>query len=76
MGQTLDCFCKGIEFIQSHRPEEAIPNTYDKFEPGLKKLLHSVEPKGLQLLAGAHAVKVTIFNRRKWIQNTNENINT
>ena len=25
MEQTLDCFCKGIEFTQSHRPEEAIP---------------------------------------------------
>ena len=25
MGQTLDCFCKGIGFTQSHRPEEAIP---------------------------------------------------
>ena len=65
MGQTLDCLCKGIEFTQSHRPEEAIPDSYDKFEPGLKKLLHSIEPKGSQLLAGAHAVKVKIFNRRK-----------
>ena len=36
MGQTLDCFCKGIEFTQSHRPEEAIPHSYDKCEPGLK----------------------------------------
>ena len=25
MEQALDCFCKGIEFNQSHRPEEAIP---------------------------------------------------
>ena len=25
MEQALDCFCKGIEFTQSHRPEEAIP---------------------------------------------------
>ena len=34
MGQTLDCFCKGMEFTQSHRPEEAIPDSYDKCEPG------------------------------------------
>ena len=26
MGQTIDCLCKGIEFAQSHWPEEAIPN--------------------------------------------------
>ena len=38
MGQTLDYFYKGIEFTQSHRPEEAIPNSYDKFEPGLSNL--------------------------------------
>ena len=25
MGQTLDCFCKGIELTHSHQPEEAIP---------------------------------------------------
>ena len=31
MGQTLDCFCKDIEFMaQSHRPEEAISDSYDK----------------------------------------------
>ena len=30
MGQTLDCFYKGIEFTQSHRPEEAIPDSYDR----------------------------------------------
>ena len=36
MGQILDCFCKGIEFTQSHRPEEAICSSYDKYEPGLK----------------------------------------
>ena len=35
MGQTLDCFDKGIEFTQSHRPEEAIPDSYDKCEPAL-----------------------------------------
>ena len=34
MGQTLDCFCKGMAFTQSHRPEEAIPNSYDKCKPG------------------------------------------
>ena len=28
MGLTLDC--KGIELTQSHRPEEAIPDPYDK----------------------------------------------
>ena len=39
MGQTLDCLkdclCKGIEFTQSHRPKEAIADSYDKCEPGL-----------------------------------------
>ena len=35
MGQTLDCFCKCIQFTQSHRPEEAIPDSYNKCEPGL-----------------------------------------
>ena len=29
----LDCFFKGIEFTQSHRPEEAIPDPYDKYGP-------------------------------------------
>ena len=33
----MDCFCNGIEFTQSHRSEEAIPDSYDKFEPGLKR---------------------------------------
>ena len=28
----LDCFCNGIEFTQSHRPEEVIPDTCEKFE--------------------------------------------
>ena len=27
-------FYSYIEFIQSHRPEEAIPDSYDKCEPG------------------------------------------
>ena len=27
MGQTLDSFCKGTEFTQSHRREEAIPDS-------------------------------------------------
>ena len=40
MGQTLDCFYKGIEFAQSHRSEEAIPDCYDKCEPGLKAQYH------------------------------------
>ena len=35
MGQTLDCLCKGIEFTQSHRPKEAIADSYNKCEPGL-----------------------------------------
>ena len=35
MGQTLDCFCKGTEFAQSHRPEEAIPDSHDKCELAL-----------------------------------------
>ena len=40
MGQTLDCFCKGKEFTQSHRPEEAIRDSYDKCEPDLRELCH------------------------------------
>ena len=35
MGQTLDCLCKGIEFTQSYQPEEAIADSYDRFDPGL-----------------------------------------
>ena len=35
-GQISDCFCNGIEFTQSHRPEEVIPDPCDKCEPGLK----------------------------------------
>ena len=38
MGQTLDCFCKGIEFTRSHRPGEVIPDSYDKCEPGLNSV--------------------------------------
>ena len=37
MGQTLDYFCKGIEFTQSHQPEGAISDSYDKREPGLRR---------------------------------------
>ena len=44
MGQTLDCFCKGIEFAQSHRPEEAIPYSYDKCEPDSKAFHRPVSP--------------------------------
>ena len=40
MGQTLDCFHKGIEFSQSHRPEEVIPDSYDKCEPRSSKCLN------------------------------------
>ena len=40
MGQTLDCCYKGIKFTQSHRPEETIPDPYDKCEPGLRCLLN------------------------------------
>ena len=36
MGQILDCFGKGTEFTQSHRLEEAIPDSYDKCEPGFR----------------------------------------
>ena len=35
MAQTLRCFGKCIESIQSHRPEEAIPDSYDKCEPSV-----------------------------------------
>ena len=35
MGRILDCFCKGIIFTQSHRPEVAIPDSYDKWETDL-----------------------------------------
>ena len=31
LGEILDCFCNHIEFTQ---PEEAIPDSYDKCEPG------------------------------------------
>ena len=38
MGRRLDCFCKGIQlyitFTQSHRPEEAILDSYDKYVSG------------------------------------------
>ena len=41
MGQIIDCFCDGIhwyiEFIQSHRPEVAFPDSGDKCELGLRK---------------------------------------
>ena len=36
MGQTLDCYYKGIEFTQLHRPEEAIPDSNDNCEPGFR----------------------------------------
>ena len=35
MGQIIDYFCNGIEFTQSHQPEEAPPDSYTKCEPGL-----------------------------------------
>ena len=36
MGQTLDYFCKGTEFTQSHRPEEAVPDSCDTCKPGFR----------------------------------------
>ena len=40
----MDCLCKGlylyITFTQSHWLEEAIPDSYDKCEPGFKAMLH------------------------------------
>ena len=39
MGKISDCFCKGAEFAQSHRPEEANPGSYDKCEPGFMALI-------------------------------------
>ena len=36
MGQTLDCFCKGIKSTQFHRQEEAIADSYVQCEPGSK----------------------------------------
>ena len=35
MGQTLDCFGKGIAFTQSRQSEGAIPDSYDNYEAGL-----------------------------------------
>ena len=43
MGQTLDCFCKSIEFTLSHRLEEAIPDSYDKCASGFRGLKLHVE---------------------------------
>ena len=34
----LDCFCNGIQFTQSHRPKDVIPDFYDKCERGLNKI--------------------------------------
>ena len=34
----LDCFFNGIEFTQSHRPEEVISDTYDKCEAGVQNV--------------------------------------
>ena len=42
MGEKLDCFCKGMEFAQSHRPEEAVSDSYVKCEPGLSVRLSLV----------------------------------
>ena len=47
MGQTFDCLWKGIEFTQSHRPEEAIPDSYDKFEPRLSLVPTCRKNRGL-----------------------------
>ena len=45
MGQTLECFCKGIEFTRSHRAEEAIPDPYEKCEPGLCCFVQKITPQ-------------------------------
>ena len=44
MGQTLECFCKGIEFTRSHRAE-AIPDPYEKCEPGLCCFVQKITPQ-------------------------------
>ena len=36
MGEILHCFRNAIEFTQSHRPEEVIPDPYDKCEAGFR----------------------------------------
>ena len=43
MGQTLDCFCKGIGSIQSHRPEQAIPDSYDRCQPGFSSSIATTQ---------------------------------
>ena len=57
MGQTLDCFGKGIEFTQSHRPEEAIADSYDKCEPGFKPALF--------IHCDSSAMSLTVITDRK-----------
>ena len=37
--QYIDCFCNGLEFTQSHRREEVMPNSYDKCKLGLSRVL-------------------------------------
>ena len=34
IGRILDHFCKDVAFTQSHRPEEAITDSYNKCGPG------------------------------------------
>ena len=65
MGQTLDCFCKGIEFTRSYRPGEVIPDSYDKCEPGLNSVhVHdrmqnlSMPSKGNLASLSGHSVAV------------------
>ena len=46
MGQALDFYCEGVEFTQSYRPEEAIPDSQNKCEPGLTFKILAIETLG------------------------------
>ena len=48
MGEILNCICNGIEFTQSHRPEEVIRDSYDKCEAGFR--LYSATVLGFDLV--------------------------
>ena len=43
MGQILDCFRNGVEFTQSQRPGEVIPDSYEKFNAGFLGVCGSLE---------------------------------
>ena len=74
MGQTLDCFCKGTEFTQSHRPEEAILDSYGQCEPGFNIVSLPAKIDELKYSMSNNLIDLIAFNETRLDPNITNNM--